>query len=126
MSADCMVKETRQQQFIFALFVQEQPGLRKIQPEMESLLRQFREVFQEPTELPPSREIEHTIPLKGGTDAVNVRPYRYAHFQKDEIERQVQAMLSSGLIRSSTSPFSSPVLLVKKKKDGSWHFCTDY
>ena len=117
MSADCMVKETRQQQFIFALFVQEQLGLRKIQPEMESLLRQFREVFQEPTELPPSREIEHTISLKGGTDAVNVRPYRYAHFQKDEIERQVQAMLSSGLIRSSTSPFSSPVLLVKKKMD---------
>ncbi|KAL6315672.1 hypothetical protein AAG906_005760 [Vitis piasezkii] len=86
---------------------------------------EFSDLFIEPSCLPPPREVDPCINLKEGTEPINVRPYRYAHYQKNEIEKQVQDMLQSGLVQTSTSPFSSPVLLVKKK-DGNWRFGTDY
>jgi hypothetical protein len=59
------------------------------------------------------------------TASTVVRPYRYPKLIKDELEKQCQDMLTLGIIRPSTSAYSSPVLLVKKQ-DGSWHFCVDY
>ncbi|KAL4360625.1 hypothetical protein GQ457_04G013100 [Hibiscus cannabinus] len=82
-------------------------------------------VFEAPQGLPPARDHDHFIHLEPQAKPVNVRPYRYPYFQKTEVERQVQYMLEHQLIRRSTSPFSSPVLLVKKK-DGTWRFCVDY
>jgi hypothetical protein len=60
-----------------------------------------------------------------GTAPVAVRPYRNTHLQKDELERQCAEMLGQGIIRPSTSSFSTPVLLVRKT-DKSWRFCIDY
>lgn len=54
-----------------------------------------------------------------------VRPYRYPQLLTDEIERQCDAMLQQGLIHHSTSLFSSPVLLMRKK-DNTLRFCADY
>lgn len=88
-------------------------------PVVQNLLDTFASLFEAPTSLPPSRAFNHSIPLIPGAQPVFIRPYRYPPALKDEIEKQVQEMLTQGLIRPSSSPFSSPVLLVKKK-DGSF------
>lgn len=46
-------------------------------------------------------------------------------FRKNEIEKLTNGQLESRVIRSSTSPYSSPVLLVKKK-DCTWRMCIHY
>lgn len=99
----------------------EQPVPSKIQ----QVLAEFKGRFKEPKTLPPHREFDHIIPLLPNAKAVSKKPYRYAPHQKDEIEKQIAQMLKQGIIQASTSPFASPVLLVKKK-DGTWRFCVDY
>ncbi|GJX34452.1 retrotransposon-related protein [Tanacetum coccineum] len=93
--------------------------------ELELLLLRFDSLFQVPTALPPHRSIDHRIHLLPETKSVNVRPYRYPHYQKEEMEKLVNEMRSQGIIYFSQSPFSSPDLLVKKK-GRSYHFCMDY
>ncbi|PNX96484.1 Ty3/gypsy retrotransposon protein [Trifolium pratense] len=95
------------------------------EPEIAMLLYNYQAVFKTPTTLPPTRAHNHAIPLLEGTNPVKVKPYRYPHSQKTQIEIMVQDMLQQGIIQPSTSPFSSPIILVKKK-DGTWRFCTDY
>ena len=93
--------------------------------EMQAVLREFADVFKEPTQLPPQRQHDHKINLVEGAKPVNIRPYRYGSLQKDIIEKMIQELLTSGVIQNSTSSFSSPIVLVKKK-DGSWRMCIDY
>nr|GEW41649.1 hypothetical protein [Tanacetum cinerariifolium] len=64
--------------------------------ELTQLLKRFDSLFQIPTTLPPYHLIDHRIHLLPDTKRVNVRPYRYPHYQK-----------------------------VKKKDDG-YIFCVDY
>jgi len=92
---------------------------------LERLLDTYSDVFATPAGLPPARDCDHRIHLKPAAEPVAVRPYRYPQIQKDELEAQCEDMLQHGLIQPSTSPFSAPVLLVKKQ-DNTWRFCVDY
>jgi len=97
----------------------------EISPSIQSLLDKYATVFEPPKGLPPSRACDHSIPLTQGAQPFVIRPYRYTPALKTEIETQVHQMLQEGIIRPSSSPFSSSVVMAKKK-DGSWRFCIDY
>ena len=66
--------------------------------ELEKIIQDSQGVFAEPVELPPRRTVGHKIPLKEGVEVVNVRPYKYPHVLKTEIEKQVWEMLKAGII----------------------------
>lgn len=86
-------------------------------PILTLLLEDYADIFQSPVSLLASRLQDHRILLLLGANPINVRPYRYPHFQKEKIEHQVSEMLKTGVIRPSSNPYSSPVLLVKEGWD---------
>ncbi|KAG7619515.1 Aspartic peptidase domain superfamily [Arabidopsis suecica] len=93
---------------------------------VEEVLNEYPDIFIEPTALPPFREKHnHKIKLLEGSNPVNQRPYRYSIHQKNEIDKLVEDLLTNGTVQASSSPYASPVVLVKKK-DGTWRLCVDY
>jgi hypothetical protein len=89
------------------------------------VLEQFKDIFAEPTTLPPQRECDHQIILHPGTKPVNKRAYRLPAYQKDALEKIIEQLVDSEVISVSLIPYSSPAILVRKK-DGSWRLCIDY
>ncbi len=45
--------------------------------------------------------------------------------ERQEIQADVDKMLAANVIRPSTSPWSSPVVMIREK-DGSVRFCINY
>jgi len=65
-------------------------------------------------------EHDHGIPLIPSSQPPNVRPSRHHVAPKNEIEKIIRELLEVGVICPSTSPYSSPMVMVLKN-EGTRH-----
>ena len=101
------------------------------EPQIEQLravLWKNANAFQwKPGEIGCTNLVEHTIPT-GDSKPIQQKQYPIPTVAKDFLNKQVEEMLQNKVIRPSSSPWRSPVLLVKKTlPDGTstYRFCID-
>jgi hypothetical protein len=97
----------------------------KAKTETRRIVDEYRDVFAEELKKPPERSVDHRINLIPGSTPPCRPTYRMSPLENDEVKRQLETLLASGVIRTSGSAFGAPVLLTKKK-DGTWRFCIDF
>lgn len=73
----------------------------------------------------PTERTKHQIRLKPGSASIKQRYRPRNPAMQAVIDREVEEMEREGVIEKSCSPWSSPVVIVKKK-DGKNRFCIDY
>jgi len=97
---------------------------------LKSLLEKYKDVippdpdWQPP--FPPERAVDHKIELKPGSTPPNRPIYRMSQPELEELRKQLNDLLERGYIQPSTSPYGSPVLLVKKPGSTAMRLCVDY
>ena len=95
------------------------------QARVHQLLEKYADAFAyTPDQLGRCTVVKHTIDT-GQHPPIRLRSYRTSPAKREEIEKQVHEMLENDIISPSVSPWSSPVVLVKKS-DGTMRFCVDY
>ena len=104
-----------------------QQEIQKLRKDIRELLIEFKDIFPEtlPTGLPPSRSVDHEIRLQPGAVPPAHQPYRLSHHEMLELNKTLQDLVEKGHIQPSSSPFSAPILFVKKK-DNTYRMCVDY
>jgi len=92
---------------------------------VEMLITSMQETFMDPsTPLKGTSAVAHYIDT-GDSRPIRIPPRRISPGKREIVEREVAKMLEAGVIRASDSPWSSPIVLVKKT-DGTTRFCIDY
>uniref|UniRef100_A0A146MBF8 RNA-directed DNA polymerase n=1 Tax=Lygus hesperus TaxID=30085 RepID=A0A146MBF8_LYGHE len=89
------------------------------------LFNDFEDIFaRNSADIGRVKDFAHTIDV--GTSApIRQSPRRIPPHRLEEVEKMVTEMETNGVIEPSSSPWASPIVLVKKK-DGSTRFCIDY
>ncbi|UYV75684.1 K02A2.6-like, partial [Cordylochernes scorpioides] len=102
------------------------PGLSEIQRlQLVSCLDEFIDIFDfGSTLIKPTSTVKHKNNT-GDHSPIKQRPYRVAPSERRLIQDEVNKMIENHIVKPSESPWSSPVILVRKK-DGTWRFCVDY
>jgi len=94
------------------------------QKQLLSLLWTYKDVFKLPGEpLGCTDVIEHHIELEPGSVPYKAPLYRSNPKVRTEIETQVKSMLDQGIISPSVSPYSSPIVMVKR--NGKYRLAND-
>lgn len=88
------------------------------------LLSEFPAIFDQSRKAGSRVNVKHRV-ITGDHLPISQRAYRVSPAERRIIQKEVEKMLDRDVIQPSESPWSSPVVLVKKK-DGSWRFCVDY
>lgn len=68
---------------------------------------------------------ELEIRLKNPDKYVERRPYRLSPVEREKVRTIIKELLDNNIIRESKSPYSSPIILVKKK-NGDDRLCVDF
>ena len=90
-----------------------------------TLLQEFPALMQVSTpDTPIKHDIVHHIETTGAP--VSARPRRLAPDRLRAAKQEFEHMLQLGIIRSSSSAWSSPLRMVPKKTPGDWRPCGDY
>ncbi|UYV62531.1 hypothetical protein LAZ67_2000954, partial [Cordylochernes scorpioides] len=94
----------------------------KEQKELKQVLERYGDLFS--SRLGRTNLAKHRIDTEDAKP-IKHKPYRVSVKERDIIKEQIDEMLTEGIIRPSSSPWSFPVILVKKR-DGKYRFCVDY
>ncbi|XP_078250689.1 uncharacterized protein LOC144589588 [Pogona vitticeps] len=92
------------------------------QQELKMLLSKYQQVFSNKPGI--VKGVMHRIHT-GDAPPQAVSPYRVTGPYRDKVRKELDEMLRENIIVPSSSPWSSPIVLVDKP-DGSIRFCVDY